>query len=126
MRVLDLMKYPIVTVRPNATVQEAINIMANGNKGCVIVANGGLLKELEGIVTTTTIFKKVFAKGLDPSSVKVSEIMTKAPLVTITPEASCREAADLMMEHKVRRLPVLEDGALVGIVTSKDLLSCVM
>lgn len=126
MRVLDLMKYPIVTVRPNATVQEAINIMANGNKGCVIVANSGLLKELEGIVTTTTIFKKVFARGLDPSSVKVSEIMTKAPLVTITPEASCREAADLMMEHKVRRLPVLEDGALVGIVTSKDLLSCVM
>ena len=119
------MSYPIATVTPEATVLEAIRRMAGEKKGSVLVAEEGLLKECLGIVTTSQIFLKVFARGLDPASVAVSEIMTPAPLIVIDLDASSLEAAELMQKHNIRRLPVMKEGALVGIVTSKDLLGCV-
>jgi len=125
MKVRDLMSYPIVTVRPEATVLEAIKRMAALKKGSVLVAGDGLLKECLGIVTTSQVFLKVFAEGLDPAGVAVCEIMTAGPLVTIDLDASTAEAARLMREHNIRRLPVMKGGALVGIITSKDLLACV-
>lgn len=125
MKVRDLMSYPIATVTPNATVLEAIRRMAGEKKGSVLVAGEGLLKECLGIVTTSQIFLKVFAEGRDPAAVAVSEIMTPAPLITIDLDASSLEAAELMQKHNIRRLPVMKEGALVGIVTSKDLLKCV-
>lgn len=125
MKVRDLMSYPIATVTPGATVLEAIRRMAGEKKGSVLVTEEGLLKECLGIVTTSQIFLKVFAEGRDPAKVAVSEIMTPAPLTTIDLDASTREAAELMRKHNVRRLPVMKEGALVGIVTSKDLLKCV-
>lgn len=125
MKVMDLMSYPISTVPPDVLVIDAIKIMVDGSRGSVLVVKGGLLKEVEGIVTTSTIFRKVFAAGLDPRNVKVSEIMTPAPLITIAPDATTKEAADLMLRHNIRRIPVIKDGTLVGILTSKDLLKCV-
>ncbi len=125
MKVRDLMSYPIVTVRPEATVLEAIKRMASLKKGSVLVAGDGLLKECLGIVTTSQVFLKVFAEGRDPARVAVRDIMTMGPLVTIDLDASTAEAARLMREHNIRRLPVMKGGALVGIITSKDLLACV-
>jgi len=119
------MSYPIAMVGPEATVSEAIELMARGGKGSVLVAREGLLKECLGILTTSQIFGKVFAPGLDCKQIKVVDVMTPAPLVTIGLSATSKEAASLMMKHKVRRLPVVENGALVGILTSKDLLKCV-
>ncbi len=126
MKVRDLMSYPIDTVPPEATVLEAVKRMAAEKKGCVLVAKEGLLKECLGIVTTSRIFLKVFSEGRDPAAIAVSEIMTQGPLVTIDLDATTREAARLMREHSIRRLPVMKDGALVGIITSKDLLACVV
>jgi CBS domain-containing protein len=125
MKVRDLMTYPIVMVDPNTIVKDALQMMANGNKGSVLVAKEGLLKEVEGIVTTSEIFKQIFAKGLDLEQTMVSEIMTPAPLITIEPNASTKEAAKCMKENNIRRLPVVESETLVGIITSKDLLECV-
>ena len=125
MKVRDLMSYPIVTVRPEATVLDAIKRMASLKKGSVLVAGDGLLKECLGIVTTSQVFLKVFAEGRDPARVAVLDIMTMGPLVTIDLDASTAEAARLMREHNIRRLPVMKGGALVGIITSKDLLACV-
>ena len=125
MKVRDLMSYPIATVRPEATVLEAIKRMASLKKGSVLVAGDGLLKECLGIVTTSQVFLKVFAEGRDPARVAVRDIMTMGPLVTIDLDASTAEAARLMREHGIRRLPVMKGGALVGIITSKDLLACV-
>jgi CBS domain-containing protein len=126
MKVRDLMSYPIAIVRPEATVLEAIKRMVGEKKGSMLVAREGLLKECLGIVTTGRIFLKVFSEGRDPAAVAVREIMTPRPLVTIDLDASTREAARLMREHNIRRLPVMKDGALVGVITSKDLLSCVV
>jgi len=125
MKVRHLMSYPIATVRPEVTVQEAILRMLGERKGCVLVARDGLLKEALGIVTTSHIFENVFARGLDPARVLVSQIMTPAPLITIDPDASTTAAARLMQEHGIRRVPVMKDGVLVGIITSNDLLKCV-
>ncbi|MHB8119802.1 MAG: CBS domain-containing protein [Methanothrix sp.] len=125
MKVRDLMSYPIATVRPEATVLEAIKRMAAEKKGSVLVARDGLLKECLGIVTTSQIILKVFSEGRDPAAIAVTEIMTEGPLVTIDLDASTREAARMMREYNIRRLPVMKDGALVGIITSKDLLACV-
>ena len=119
------MTYPIVTMEPDATVSEAIEVMVQENKGSVLVAWNGLLKEVMGIITTSGMFSRVFAKRLDPAKVKLSEIMTPAPLVTIGSKESVGTAAQLMIAHNIRRLPVVEHGALVGIITSKDLLKCV-
>jgi CBS domain-containing protein len=126
MKVRELMSYPIATVRPQATVLEAVKRMAAEKKGCVLVARDGLLKECLGIVTTSQVFLKVFSEGRDPAKVAVTDVMTPGPLVTIDLDASTREAARLMREHSIRRLPVMKDGALVGIITSKDLLACVV
>ena len=111
MKVRDLMSYPIATVTPEAS---------------VLVAREGLLKECLGIVTTSQIFHKVFSQGRDPTAIAVREIMTERPLVIIDLDAPTSEAARLMREHNIRRLPVMKDGALVGIITSKDLLECVV
>jgi CBS domain-containing protein len=126
MKVRDLMSYPIATVPPEATVLEAIKRMVAEKKGSVLVAREGLLKECLGIVTTSRIFLKVFSEGRDPAAIAVREIMTEGPLVTISLDAPTSEAARLMREHSIRRLPVMKDGALVGIITSKDLLACVV
>ena len=126
MRVRDLMSYPIAMVRPEDTVLTAVKRMAGEKKGSVLVARDCLLKECLGIATTSQIFLRVFAEGRDPAQVIVSEIMTPGPLVSIDLDASTAEAAILMREHNIRRLPVLKDGALVGIITSKDLLACVV
>lgn len=125
MKVRNLMSYPIASVRPDAMVVEAIGIMVNCRKGCVLVASDGLLKKCVGILTTGQIFRKVLAVGIDPARVDVEKIMIAVPLVTIGPNASAKEAADLMLRHNIRRLPVVENGVLVGIITSMDLLKCI-
>ena len=125
MKVRDLMSYPIATVRPEATVLEAVSGWRRRRRAACWWPGKGLLKECLGIVTTSQIFLKVFAEGRDPAAVAVSEIMTPAPLITIDLDASTAEAARLMREHNIRRLPVMKEGALVGIITSKDLLACV-
>jgi CBS domain-containing protein len=125
MKVRDLMSYPLNTVRPDATVLDAIKAMVDGKKGGIIVCGEGLLKECQGIVTTTAIFEKVLAAGVNPDGMKISDVMTPAPLVTIGPNATVKEAADLMIKNNIRRLPVVENRALVGMITSKDLLKCV-
>jgi len=125
MKVRDLMSYPIATVPPEALVLDAIKRMAAEKKGSVLVARDGLLKECLGIVTTSQVFLKVFAEGRDPAVVAVRDIMTPGPLITIDLDSSTADAARLMREHSIRRLPVIKDGALVGIITSKDLLACV-
>src|SRR5512139_2059518 len=107
MKVREVMSYPLHTMKPTSTVIEAINEMVTKKKGNVLIANEGLLKECLGILTTSGIFKWVFVAGLNPDDVRVSEIMTPMPLVTINPDASCKEAARLMISHEIRRLPVV-------------------
>jgi len=117
-KVRYLMSAPAITISPTATVFEAIKIMAEKRIGSLIVTEG---EEIKGIFTERDLISKVLVKELDPKKVTIREVMTPAPLVTITPDAEISEAALLMVRKRIRRLPVIEDGKLVGILTAADL-----
>jgi CBS domain-containing protein len=124
MKVKDLMRYPIGTVQPDATVMDLLKAMSAEKKDTVLIANEGLLKKCEGIVTKSQIYLRILGSDQDPQKIKVSEIMTP-PMVTISPDASCKEAATRMRKFNIHEIPVIEDGVFVGIISCQDLLGCV-
>jgi CBS domain-containing protein len=111
------MRTEVVRVEEGASVAEASLSMYNKGQGCAIVSRQG--KPL-GIVTEQDVTWKVAAKGLDPKSVKVAEIMSK-PLITIDTDADLAEAAKIMKKHKIRRLAVVKEETVNGILTAADI-----
>jgi signal-transduction protein with cAMP-binding, CBS, and nucleotidyltransferase domain len=93
--------------------------MSSANVGCLIIVSGD---RPIGILTERDLVKKVIARGIDPRNLLVAEIMS-APVVSIEPDASLREAAALMLRSGVKRMPVIFQGKLVGIITDTDLVS---
>jgi CBS domain-containing protein len=116
-RVADIMETHVTTIDPDKTVKEAATIMADKGFGCLIVVREG---KAVGIVTERDIVTKVAAGGVDPTKVLVSDIMS-TPLIVVPPSATTDEAARVMTEYNVRRLVVVKDGALSGVVTAGDL-----
>ena len=113
--VKDIMTKDVVTVEANKTIFEAAQLMSTKELGCLIV----VIKAFPvGIITERDIVRRIVAKrsSLD---VKVTEVMTKT-LITVEPDTSLREAARVMSANKIRRLPVLKDNTLVGIVVASD------
>jgi CBS domain-containing protein len=125
MKVRELMRYPVSTVKPDSTVKDVMVDLVVERKDTILVARDGLLKKCEGIVTKSEIYVKVLAANLDPSRMKISEVVKSRNLITVSPDASCKEAAEMMINNNIRRLPVVENDILVGIITSEDLLQCV-
>jgi CBS domain-containing protein len=104
------------SVSPSDSIQNAACIMRDEDAGAVPVVDNG---RAVGIVTDRDIVVRVVAQGGQVSG-PVSDIVTGS-LVSATPDMSTREAAELMSEHQVRRLPVVEGERLVGIVSIGDL-----
>ncbi len=117
MRVSEVMTKDIVAIGMTATAAEAAKEMQSKNVGEVLVLDGGFLK---GLVTDRQIATKVVATGRDPLKVKVEEFMTKNP-ISISPEKEIHEAGKIIGEHGYRRVPVLEDGKPVGVISVADL-----
>ena len=120
MLVKEIMSTCLKTVRPTDSVKEAACLMNESMIGCLIVISG--TGKIEGIVTERDILTDVVAEGKDPCSVNIGEIMTK-DIVVITPDASLEDAADVMTAKKIKKLPVVQGGKLVGIVTATDLVA---
>ena len=100
------------TLRPSSTLGEAATLMKQEDCGSIpIVEDGRLL----GIVTDRDIVVRAIAAGLDPRSCPISEVMSADP-VTVTPDTTADEAAMIMADRQVRRLPVVEGARLVGLV----------
>jgi len=118
MDVRSIMASPVVTVLFNEPVHTAVERMLAHDIGAVIVVSGGLPA---GIVTERDIMSAVVSAGKDPRKVLTSEIMSK-PLITIHPEAPITEAIALMKDKDIRRVAVVKDDKLVGIVTEKEIL----
>jgi CBS domain-containing protein len=105
------------TVAPGTTVEEAARTMASENVGSLPIVDGD---RLVGVVTDRDLALRVLAEGKDGGTA-VGEIASK-DVVTIDPQQTLEEAARLMAEHQLRRLPVVEeDGTLVGILAQADL-----
>jgi len=97
-------------------VVEAAQRMASEDVGSLPVVEGG---ELVGMVTDRDLVLYVIAKALDPRSVTVSEVATRNPVVA-SPEEPLDEALHRMAQEQIRRLPVVDDGRLVGILAQAD------
>jgi len=108
----------VVTVTPHASVLEVAQLMLRRGVGAVMVTDGAVL---EGIFTERDALFRVLAPGLDASGVAVADVMTREP-VTIEPQATFGQAMLLMLDHGFRRLPVVEDGRVVGLVTAHNAL----
>src|SRR5437879_1244793 len=104
------------TAKPDMTAADAAGLMRQLDAGVIPVAERG---KLIGLVTDRDLVIRIMAERKDPTSVKLSEVLTKWP-VTISPDAKLAEAMELMAEHKVRRLPVVKGEELVGIVSIGD------
>jgi CBS domain-containing protein len=115
--VRDIMTNDPATVKPNDLVAQAASLMREEDCGAIPVVKDG---KLVGIVTDRDITIRAVAAGRDPKSTKVSEVMSADP-VTITPDTDSDEAQRLMAEFQVRRLPVVDDGRLLGIVVTAQL-----
>ncbi len=112
----DLMTTNPTTCPPSATVVEVARVMKQEDVGSVPVVEGD---RLVGMVTDRDIVIRVIADGKDVESTTVSDIVS-SDVVTVDPDTSIDQALDLMSENQVRRLPVVEDGRLVGIVAVAD------
>ncbi|MFZ2471790.1 MAG: CBS domain-containing protein [Methanothrix sp.] len=117
--VRDIMTRPVITADADLDVLSAAKKMGSANVGSLIIVS---CDKPSGILTERDLVKKVLARGIDPRSLKVAEIMS-SPVVSIEPDASLREAASLMLRSGVKRLPVISQGMLVGIITDTDLVS---
>jgi len=117
LRVVEAMRTNIVTVEEGVSVAEASLSMRKKGEGCAIVSRQG---KPFGMVTERDVTWKVAGKGLDPKNVRVAEIMS-TPLITIDPDADLIEAAKIMKKHKIRRLAVVKEGALHGVLTAADI-----
>ncbi len=112
MKVREIMTREPSTLAPASTIGEAATIMRQDDCGSVPIVDGG---RLVGIITDRDIVVRVLAGGKDPKTTRVSDAMTADP-VTVGPDSSVDDAQKVMAEHQVRRLPVVEDGRLVGLV----------
>ena len=108
----------VVTTSIQATVLEVARLMVSRDAGAVMVVEGDALI---GIFTERDAVFRVLSQALDPRRVTVGEVMTPRP-VTIGPEATFGQAMLTMLDHGFRRLPVVEDGRVVGLVTARNAL----
>jgi CBS domain-containing protein len=114
----SLINSELTFVRDNDTVLDAAKRLAREGIGAMPICRDD--KSLHGMITDRDIVVKVVAGGRDPASVRVGELAQGRP-VTVDAEAPIEEAARIMGEHKVRRLPVMERGALIGVLSQADL-----
>lgn len=105
------------TIAPSETMREALQKMAYHDIGALVVVDGA---QIVGIVTERDYARKGALMGRDSRETTVRELMT-SPVMYVNPQESNDNCMALMTEHRLRHLPVLDDGRLVGVVSMRDL-----
>ncbi len=117
MQVKDLMNPSVITIEPGSSAALAARLISRHNVGALPVC--GEDRRLRGVVTDRDIVLRCIAAEEDPAQTPVRDIMTRG-CATVSPEDDCREATRLMSAHQVRRLPVVDRGKLVGVISLAD------
>jgi CBS domain-containing protein len=112
----------IFAVEPQDPVLEAIRLMAERRVGALIVMKSG---ELQGIISERDYARKVILLGRSSADTPVSQIMT-APVLTVTLAQTVEECMQLMTDRRVRHLPVVDNGQVVGMISIGDLVAAVI
>ena len=119
LKVRDVMSHPIITVDEDALVTEIVKNMAELEIGSVVITADG---KPTGIVTERDVALKVLLKNKRADEVRAKEIMT-SPLITVAPDISLDEASEIAAEERIKRLPVVENGVVIGIVSLRNILA---
>lgn len=121
-QLLDGKSAEVHSIAPDAPVIDALRLMAERHIGAVVVCQA---RRLAGIVSERDYARKVILQGRASSDTPVRAIMT-ADVVTVSPAATVPQCMQLMTDHRIRHLPVLVDGEVVGIVSIGDLVRAVI
>lgn len=117
-RASDIMSKDITVIREDETVREAAERLAGDDIGVLPITDQN--KNLKGILTDRDIVVHVIARGKDPNSTRAKEL-EQGEIITLRPDDSIQHARDLMAQYKIRRLPVVENGRVVGMVSQADI-----
>lgn len=117
LKVEDIMVEDVITVDSDVPVMEAVKLMNENEIGCLVVTRRG---KNVGIITERDLLKRIIAKLRDPTKTKVRQIMTK-PLIMVDPDMDLEDATKLMFKRNIKKLPVIEGGNLVGLVSLTDI-----
>ena len=117
MEVKDIMSKDIVIADLNDTIMEVAKLMAHHNIGCIPVTENG--SKVLGVITDRDIILSLAKYELDPSNTSASSIMSNK-VFSVKPDADLKDALDLMKKQRVRRLPVIENDMLLGIISIGD------
>ena len=107
----------VLSIEASSSVFEAVEEMVDANVGSLLVTDGG---DIVGIVTERDYLRRVTLEGRTDRDTAVGEIMT-TPLVVVTPETDIDECMAIMTDRRIRHLPVVRDGDVVGVVSIGDL-----
>ena len=113
---LDQSNRPIFSVGPNATIREALEIMAQHNIGALLVMDGETLK---GIFSERDYARKVALKGKSSNDAKVSDVMT-SNVITINTKHSIDQCMQIMTDKHIRHLPIVNDVQVIGLISIGD------
>jgi len=116
-KVKDVMVTNVVTVDIRVNIRKAVERMNNREIGCLVVLEKG---NFAGILTERDVLKRVVAEARNPDKTLVGDVMSK-PLIVVDPEASLKEALELMFEKRVKKLTVVKNKELVGLITMTDI-----
>jgi len=108
----------VITAKKKATVRDAVKLMNKYEIGCLVVVENG---KPVGIITERDLLKRVLAKSKELRNMKVMEVMS-TPLISVVPSVEIEEATKIMFQKKIKKLPIVEKGKLLGLVTLTDIL----
>ena len=117
MQLKDVMKTEVITATRDVSVSEAARRMREANIGCLVIVDGD---SLVGIVTDRDLLIGCLGAGHNPAVSQVSQYMT-SPVITESPSTEVQIAAHMLVSRRIKRLPLVEDGKLVGLVSFSDL-----
>lgn len=120
--ILKTKGYDVYSTTMDATVFDAIQLMSDKGVGALLVIESG---KLVGIISERDYTRKVILKGKSSKETPVREIMT-APVIYTTPDEPIEECMAVMTAKRIRHLPVLEDGKVVGVISIGDLVKAII